>query len=65
MSGFTMAEIMRDDSEGRTGYAAAGVDGRAQVMASLRRNWSRHFELRAEHGGSFERYMRSETYRFS
>lgn len=42
-----------------SGYRGARRDRDEDVMRNLERDWSRHPELRAQHGGSFERYVRS------
>ena len=43
----------------RRAYAAADSDRMARIEENARRNWDRHPEIRSEHAGSFERYMRS------
>ena len=56
---------MRDDDFqvcGGGGYRAAREDPPERIMQDLRRNWSRHPELRAQYGGSFERYLVSERH---
>lgn len=40
-------------------YRAASDAKQERIMRNLKRDWQRHPELRAQYGGSFERYMRS------
>ena len=38
---------------------AHSVSKETRIMNKLRRDWNRHPEIRAEHGGSFKRYITS------
>ena len=33
-----------------------------RIMRNLKRDWNRHPEIRAEHGGSFKRYVTAARY---
>ncbi len=44
---------------GSGGYRAASQPRDEQIMENLKRDWSRHPELRAEHGNNFRRYLAS------
>lgn len=48
---------MSDDIHG--GYSCVRKSQRERLIEQARRDWDRHPEIRSEHGGSWERYLRS------
>lgn len=43
----------------RSAYKCIWDDEEDRMLKNARRDWDRHPEIRAEHGGNFDRYIRS------